>query len=291
VPNDDKPINRRRFFRAGFAELLKPLVNAVAPLEKVVDQLGAIDRPPQKPLPPPRGMPENVWLRPPGALPEKRFTDSCSRCGNCVSACPVHAIKIDTSGKRGGGAPFIDADTSACAVCDGLACMQVCPTGALQPTVLADIDMGTAVWREETCLRSRSSFGGAPFAGAPLAGGSPQGLASYSPAGRKAEAERKADADRVAAVARNSTGSPNPTGSPNSTANSNSTQPPAGQPSAGADCRICVDHCPLGEMAIAVKNNEIAVNPLGCIGCGICQQDCPTTPKSIFVIPIGARRR
>jgi ferredoxin-type protein NapG len=57
----------------------------------------------------------------------------------------------------------------------------------------------------------------------------------------------------------------------------------------GQSCTICVDKCPLGSAAIEVKNNQIAVNPLGCIGCGVCQQECPTTPKSIKVIPIAAK--
>jgi NAD-dependent dihydropyrimidine dehydrogenase PreA subunit len=36
-------------------------------------------------------------------------------------------------------------------------------------------------------------------------------------------------------------------------------------------------------------NDQIEVKPLGCIGCGMCQQDCPTTPRAITVIPKAAR--
>jgi MauM/NapG family ferredoxin protein len=285
---DDKPLDRRRFFRQGFAELLKPIAKAMAPMERVVDQLAKLDAEPDaKPtnvppptnvsaptnVPPPtnsifnrtgkppidssgasgtampggraarnifaspkssappnifkgpaagaglvkllpRGMPIGLWVRPPGSIPERTFLQTCDRNGACVKACPVQCIEIDATGQKGAGAPYIDVDTTACAVCTGLHCMDVCPTGALQPTPLPDIDMGTAVFREETCLRST-----------------------------------------------------------------------------GQNCTICVDHCPLGTAAIELKAGEVTVNPLGCIGCGVCQQDCPTAPKSIFVIPISAKRR
>jgi ferredoxin-type protein NapG len=67
---------------------------------------------------------------------------------------PDH-VKIDVSGAKGAGAPYIDASEMPCVLCDGLRCMPACPTGALVPTLLKDIQMGTAVWREEICLRTR----------------------------------------------------------------------------------------------------------------------------------------
>src|SRR5205085_12533162 len=124
----------------------------------------------------------DIWLRPPGALPEQQFRETCSRCGDCVRACPASAIVIDSTGAKGNGAPYINADVMSCVVCEGLHCMQACPSGALLPTPLADIDMGTAVWREETCVRST-----------------------------------------------------------------------------GEDCTICVEKCPLGEIAIKLENDQIAV--------------------------------
>jgi NAD-dependent dihydropyrimidine dehydrogenase PreA subunit len=50
-----------------------------------------------------------------------------------------------------------------------------------------------------------------------------------------------------------------------------------------------VDRCPVGSVAIELKGNDIDVHPQGCIGCGVCQFYCPTTPKSIVVIPRAAR--
>ena len=59
--------------------------------------------------------------------------------------------------------------------------------------------------------------------------------------------------------------------------------------STGDSCTICIDKCPLGSAAIELKSGRVAVKPLGCIGCGVCQQECPTSPKSIVVIPISAK--
>jgi len=203
-------MDRRRFFRRGLSQLMKPITSAIAPFERVARKIGELD--PTVAAPAPSKLPPNLSLRPPGAIAEKQFLQTCSRGGQCVEACPAHCIKLDVSGKAGGGGPYIDVNSAACVVCDGLYCMHVCPSGALVPTSINDIDMGTAVWKEERCTRP-----------------------------------------------------------------------------GGSDCRICVDQCPLGEVAIAVKGHEIEVKPLGCIGCGMCQLHCPTDPKSIFVIPKAAK--
>jgi ferredoxin-type protein NapG len=200
-PDNGKPVDRRRFFRIGLSELLRPLASAAKPLERIAHEVGKLDQPHVRP---------EVWLRPPGSLPEAKFLQNCQRNGDCVAACPVKAIKLDPG--KAGGAPYIDADSSACVVCSGLKCMSVCPSGALVPTSINNIDMGTAVWHSSSCLRTQ-----------------------------------------------------------------------------GDPCTICIDKCPLGSAAIELKAGRVAVNPLGCIGCGVCQLECPTSPKSIRVIPIAAK--
>ncbi len=68
------PHDRRRFFAAGFARILSPLAQYLE--EKL-------------PFPLPQ---LRVAVRPPGALPEKQFIETCMRCGACVDACPAYAI-------------------------------------------------------------------------------------------------------------------------------------------------------------------------------------------------------
>ena len=41
---DDKPVDRRKFFRLGLAELLRPLASMARPLERIVDQIGRLDQ-------------------------------------------------------------------------------------------------------------------------------------------------------------------------------------------------------------------------------------------------------
>src|SRR6186997_173190 len=88
MSDDQKPIDRRRFFRQGLRELLKPLAQAAEPLNEVVRQLNQLDKfgsaaadpyhSPAAPIPV-----QEHWHRPPGALPEKQFLETCSRCGQC----------------------------------------------------------------------------------------------------------------------------------------------------------------------------------------------------------------
>jgi NAD-dependent dihydropyrimidine dehydrogenase PreA subunit len=52
------------------------------------------------------------------------------------------------------------------------------------------------------------------------------------------------------------------------------------------DCTICVDQCPLGSAAIVIDaQGKVDVVEEGCIGCGVCEHACPTSPKSIEIIP------
>lgn len=56
--------------------------------------------------------------------------------------------------------------------------------------------------------------------------------------------------------------------------------------SAGQDCRICLDRCPIvGAIRIGPRG-QIEVISERCTGCGICQQACPARPKAIRVEPL-----
>jgi ferredoxin-type protein NapG len=104
------------------------------------------------------------YLRPPGAAPvggrpgaadglAPRFEDLCTQCGKCVEACPAHAIQADATGRLADGLPYIVALDMPCVVCDSLACMTVCPEGALVPVARTQIRMGVAKVDHARCLR------------------------------------------------------------------------------------------------------------------------------------------
>lgn len=63
--------------------------------------------------------------RPPWALAEDAFLGACTRCGDCVRACPTHIV-ID----RDAGYPTIDFGGGECTFCGD--CAGACATGALR---------------------------------------------------------------------------------------------------------------------------------------------------------------
>lgn len=128
-------------FMLGLQRLIKPLAEYI---EQRVD----LTEPP---------VVVRTMLRPPGAIPEEEFLRRCYRCGNCVDVCPARAIRPVPSGDfERAGTPMIDPTLSACVVCEELACMRACPSGALQLVAApTDIRMGLACVDTRQCVRSR----------------------------------------------------------------------------------------------------------------------------------------
>jgi ferredoxin-type protein NapG len=71
-------------------------------------------------------------LRPPGALDEVSFVAACTRCGECMQACPVSALlKAPSSAGFAAGTPYIDPHIQGCVACPDMPCAASCPTTAL----------------------------------------------------------------------------------------------------------------------------------------------------------------
>ena len=138
---------RRGFFKEALNQLMQPVAEF---LDDRISEHGPVEVPSRGNL-----------LRPPGALPEAEFLEKCHRCGNCVKNCPANAIfALEEALEKGGQpdlthTPYIDPDEQPCVICDSLACMYVCPSGALQPVYAEDIKIGVAIFNGETCLRTK----------------------------------------------------------------------------------------------------------------------------------------
>lgn len=98
--------------------------------------------------------PPVAWVRPPGALPEADFLSACTRCDDCIKACPHLVIRkagIEV-GKDVATTPIIVPGDNSCRFCDGFPCIQACASGALRlPNSDIKIRIGTAVVREPAC--------------------------------------------------------------------------------------------------------------------------------------------
>ena len=88
------------------------------------------------------------WLRPPGAIDEVAFLEQCTRCSDCMKACPPGAIVSDVAN----GSPVIFSNEVACELCEDFPCIAACATEALLPvTDCFDVRMGVATVSHRVC--------------------------------------------------------------------------------------------------------------------------------------------
>lgn len=102
-----------------------------------------------------------VFLRPPGALDEKKFSAKCIKCALCVKACPYDTLKLaKLSDSALVGTPFFTPRIVPCYMCSDIPCTKACPTGALDINLLktdGELDikkskMGVAIVDDKTCV-------------------------------------------------------------------------------------------------------------------------------------------
>ena len=121
----DKVMERREFFRRSFSLFTEK------PAEKV--EGGKRTNSP--------GL-----IRPPGALEEAEFLALCTKCDDCMNACPHGSIK--KAGSRFGAAgntPVIIPSEKPCYLCDDFPCIKACVAKALLPVAdKREVRMGKA---------------------------------------------------------------------------------------------------------------------------------------------------
>lgn len=119
-------MDRRDFFRMG----IKKVTNTV------VDELDARIEKKAK-----------HYIRPPYAIKEVEFLLSCTRCDDCIDACP-HDVLFRLSPQLGAdvvGTPAMALLTKGCHLCEDWPCVTACTTDALKLPVAETDDAGEDV--------------------------------------------------------------------------------------------------------------------------------------------------
>jgi MauM/NapG family ferredoxin protein len=97
---------------------------------------------------------ERNMFRPPGAIAEKDFLQKCTRCSDCVEACPYSVIfkHFDPESEKN-QTPILTPNIDPCRMCDGFPCITACGTGALvMPENPKDVKIGRAEIMTDGCL-------------------------------------------------------------------------------------------------------------------------------------------
>lgn len=137
----EKKIERRGFFLQG--------LNFLA--DKVSEGMGEA--------------PERVrsaLIRPPGAVDEEAFLSLCTKCDDCIKACPHGSIKKAGGawGQRIKGTPVIIPAKGPCRLCEDFPCIKACAAKALIPVKdMNEVRMGTARINKDLCFAWSGSSG------------------------------------------------------------------------------------------------------------------------------------
>lgn len=194
-------------------------------------------------------------LRPPGAVDEKKFLALCIKCGQCLQVCPYNSIKLSDMAKGlGVGTPYIDANERGCYACNAVPCVLACPSGALDHHCEKpqDIHMGIAVLEfPDTCIAMSNTT---------LPKGYNDKMHNFTNSVRNVT---ELETDLLKKL----------------------------DEYEGKQCTLCADMCPIPNPmgAISMVSDAGGGNRPeiydGCIGCGVCQEVCPTSIPSIVVKP------
>ena len=139
----DKTVNEQALGRRTF--LRHSMVSLGATVQEFVKHRDATSR---EESPQEKILEKPGWLRPPGAVPENLFLQRCTKCGDCIDACPHDAIESlliqETPGIYPGETP--------CQLCEDFPCIDACETDALAPiTNFLEVRMGVARVSRNVC--------------------------------------------------------------------------------------------------------------------------------------------
>ena len=194
-------------------------------------------------------------LRPPGAVDEHTFLGLCIKCGQCLQVCPFHSIELaDWLKGAGEGTPYIDPAIRACWACEAVPCVLACPSGALdhECSTIQDSHMGMAVLEfPDTCLAMTNT---------PIPKGFSSKLHRFTDGVNNVTQQELDLVEKLDSFE-------------------------------GKQCTLCADMCPIPNPMSAIamvpdaKGGKRPEVYDGCIGCGACEEVCPTNKPSIVIKP------
>ncbi len=189
------------------------------------------------------------WIRPPFAQAELDFLLNCSRCGDCIEACP-HQVIFSLPIQRGAsvaGTPAMDIPNNACQLCTDWPCVTSCKDKALSFSVnqimaqdnaeekIVDETKVTIEQTEENIVETDQT--------------------------EPVEMPQAKDCPPMASAHINES---------------------LCMPYSGPECGACMGSCPIPN-TLVWHNEKPSIILENCIGCGLCVQTCITSPKAINI--------
>lgn len=192
------------------------------------------------------------WIRPPFAIAEFDFLLNCSRCGDCIDACP-HKVIFPLPLSRGAsvaGTPAMDIPNNACLLCTDWACVTACDDKALSFTSILNADSKIVDNTEEVIVDEKNTnVKSCEEEGAELNGTESVEM----PQAKDCPPMASARIDESKCM-----------------------------PYSGPECGACRGSCPIPN-TLVWHNEKPSINLDTCIGCGQCVQSCITSPKAIII--------
>ena len=140
---------RRDFFRTMAKELVSAAGSVASGCAGAFAEVVSTSKPAVRAKP---------FVRPPGAVAQDRFLELCTRCDDCIKACPEWVVRKagPEFGARQEGTPMLLPAQNPCLFCAGLPCITACKTGALvHPAPGAPARIGLAVVDAQKCYMSQ----------------------------------------------------------------------------------------------------------------------------------------
>lgn len=154
--------SRRDLFRRLGARARDRAVSALPAVPPLAPPAGSISRTGPSAAADPTGSarsPQRVFPlhRPPGAIAEEEFLAACTRCGECIEACPHDAIVLSSSRLRvGARTPVIEPMGAPCRMCPDTPCISACSPRALRAEL--PLRMAEARIQPWACLAHQGTF-------------------------------------------------------------------------------------------------------------------------------------